>query len=196
MFAFVVSFLGVVTSSVIGEHVFFTKSLLTKQTSIGIDLSVKYGVYNRGPNPITDVRFDDLLSYPKSDFDLVSNPFGQWKSIESYDNVSVVAIVRPRLAGYLNASSCVLSYFERETEKVFDTFFPMVLVFAIFCSQTILSSSPGFIYSMPLVEYKRQFGNHSFQLVIYALLAALSSAMPFYLWYEKTAKYCLTLKNM
>ncbi|KAL7671102.1 hypothetical protein ACOME3_006013 [Neoechinorhynchus agilis] len=178
MFAFVVSFLGVVTSSVIGEHVFFTKSLLTKQTSIGIDLSVKYGVYNRGPNPITDVRFDDLLSYPKSDFDLVSNPFGQWKSIESYDNVSVVAIVRPRLAGYLNASSCVLSYFERETEK------------------TILSSSPGFIYSMPLVEYKRQFGNHSFQLVIYALLAALSSAMPFYLWYEKTAKYCLTLKNM
>jgi translocon-associated protein subunit beta len=151
-----------------------SKQIHNKLLVEGMDIVVKYSVFNVGDSAATNIQVSDN-GFRAEDFDLVSGQT-QFKldRLASGSNSSQTVVVRPRKFGYFNFTAAEVSYSGSEGSTV-------VL--------TGLSSDPGQGAIIAAREYEKQFSSHFLDWVAFAVMTLPSLGFPFMLWYSSKSKY-------
>jgi translocon-associated protein subunit beta len=155
-------------------RVLLAKQIHNKYLVEGMDIVVKYSLYNVGDNAATNIQVADN-GFRAEDFDLVSGQT-QFKldRLGAGANTSQTVVVRPRKFGYFNFTAAEVNYAAREGSSV-------VL--------TGLSSDPGQGVIIAARDYDKQFSSHFLDWAAFAVMTLPSLGIPFMLWYSSKTKY-------
>nr|CAG4638770.1 EOG090X0EPM [Cyclestheria hislopi] len=152
----------------------FSKQILNKYLVEGMDIIIKYSLFNIGGSAALDVQITDNTFNPQ-DFQVVG---GQLKvtidRIPPGTNATHVAVIRPLRFGYFNFTSAEVSYLsiDGETEP-----------------QIGYSSEPGQGAIVPFKEYDKKFSSHMLDWAAFAVMTLPSLVIPFLLWFSSKSKY-------
>lgn len=149
------------------------KKIHNKYLVEGMDIVVKYSLYNVGDGAATDVVITDS-GFRSEDFEVVS---GQTKyrleTVPPQTNSSHTLVVRPRKFGYFNFTAAEVSYIAAEGSNIVTGF----------------SSDPGQAVIIAQRDYERQFSAHLLDWLAFAVMTLPSLGIPFLLWYSSKSKY-------
>jgi len=151
------------------------KQIHNKYLVEGMDIVVKYSLYNIGDSAATNIQVADN-GFRNEDFELVSGQM-QFKldRLGPGSNSSQTIVVRPRKFGYFNFTAAEVSYTGSEGSGV-------VL--------TGLSSDPGQGVIIAARDYEKQFSSHFLDWAAFAVMTLLPSlVIPFLLWWSSKSKY-------
>jgi len=139
----------------------------------GMDIVVKYSVYNVGDNAATSVEVVDN-GFRAEDFDVVSGQT-QFKvdRLGVGSNTSQTIVVRPRKFGYFNFTAAEVNYVSEGSNV----------------KLTGLSSDPGQGTIIAARDYEKQFSSHFLDWAAFAVMTLPSLGIPFMLWYSSKTKY-------
>nr|CAG4650526.1 EOG090X0EPM [Sida crystallina] len=158
----------------------FSKQILNKYLVEGMDIVIKYSLFNVGGTAALDVQLSDSTFSPQ-DFEVVG---GQLKvaidRIAPGANASHVAVIRPLRFGYFNFTAAEVSYLPAE-----DAAEPLIGY----------SSEPGQGAIVPFKEYDRKFSPHMLDWVAFAVMTLPSLVIPFLLWFSSKSKYEAIMKQ-
>nr|CAG4636557.1 EOG090X0EPM [Eubosmina coregoni]SVE70092.1 EOG090X0EPM [Eubosmina coregoni] len=158
----------------------FSKQILNKYLVEGMDIVIKYSLFNVGGTAALDVQLADNTFGPL-DFDVVG---GQLKvsldRIPPGGNATHVVVLRPSRFGYFNFTAAEVSYLPSEDATE---------------AQIGLSSEPGQGAIVPFKEYDRKFSPHLLDWISFAVMSMPSLALPFALWFSSKSKYELIMKQ-
>jgi len=149
------------------------KQIHNKYLVEGMDIVVKYSLYNVGDGAATDVVVHDY-GFRAEDFEVVS---GQVKykldRVPPQHNSSHTVVVRPKKFGYFNFTAAEVTYSAAEGSAVVTGF----------------SSDPGQGVIISQRDYERQFSAHLLDWLAFAVMTLPSLGIPFLLWYSSKSKY-------
>lgn len=152
----------------------FSKQILNKYLVEGMDIVIKYSLYNVGGTAALDVQVADNTFGPQ-DFETVG---GQLKiaidRIPPGGNATHVVVLRPSRYGYFNFTAAEVSYLPSEDAAE---------------AQIGYSSEPGQGAIVPFKEYDRKFSPHMLDWVSFAVMSMPSLVLPFVLWFNSKTKY-------
>jgi len=150
------------------------KQIHNKYLVEGMDIVVKYSLYNIGDNAATNIKVADN-GFRNEDFELVSGQV-QFKldRLSPGSNSSQTVVVRPRKFGYFNFTAAEVTYHASEGSSV-------VL--------TGLSSDPGQGVIIAARDYEKQFSSHFLDWAAFAVMALPTLVTPFLLWWSSKSKY-------
>nr|CAG4646612.1 EOG090X0EPM [Macrothrix elegans] len=158
----------------------FSKQILNKYLVEGMDIVIKYSLFNVGGSAALNVQVADNTFGPQ-DFDVVG---GQLRvsldRIPPGANATHVVVLRPTKFGYFNFTAAEVSYLPSE-----DAAEPLLG----------LSSEPGQGAIVPFKEYDRKFSPHVLDWLSFALMSLPSLVLPFALWYSSKSKYEAIMKQ-
>jgi len=139
----------------------------------GMDIVVKYSLYNVGDGVATNVVVTDS-GFRSEDFDVVSG-VTQYKleRVPPQANSSHTLVVRPRKFGYFNFTAAEVSYVAAEGASAISGF----------------SSDPGQAVIIAARDYERQFSAHLLDWLAFAVMTLPSLGIPFLLWWSSKSKY-------
>jgi len=154
-----------------------SKQVYNKYVVEGMDVVVKYALYNVGDSAATDIQVIDG-GFRADDFELVSGQT-QFKvdKLASQANMTQTVVVRPRKFGYFNFTAAEVSYSSGEGLRL-----------------TGLSSEPGQAVIIAARDYEKQFSSHFLDWAAFAVMTLPSLAIPFMLWYSSKSKYEALMK--
>jgi len=148
------------------------KQIHNKYLVEGMDIVVKYSLFNVGDGVATDVQVTDN-GFRDEDFEIVS---GQTKyrleAVPPATNSSHTLVVRPRKFGYFNFTAAEVTYNAAEGSSVVG-----------------LSSDPGQAVIIAARDYERQFSAHLLDWLAFAVMTLPSLGIPFLLWFSSKSKY-------
>jgi len=150
-----------------------SKQVYNKYVVEGMDVVVKYGLYNVGDSVATDIQVMDG-GFRSDDFELVSGQT-QFKveKLASQANMTQTVVVRPRKFGYFNFTAAEVSYSSGAAAE----------------RLTGHSSEPGQAVIIAARDYEKQFSSHFLDWAAFAVMTLPSLAIPFMLWYSSKSKY-------
>nr|CAG4649728.1 EOG090X0EPM [Scapholeberis mucronata]SVE93913.1 EOG090X0EPM [Scapholeberis mucronata] len=152
----------------------FSKQILNKYLVEGMDIVIKYSLFNVGGTAALDVQLSDN-SFGPQDFDVVG---GQLKvsidRIPPGSNATHVVVIRASKYGYFNFTAAEVSYLPSED-----------------AAEALIghSSEPGQGAIVPFIEYDKKFSPHLLDWVTFAVMVLPSLAIPFSLWHSSKTKY-------
>jgi len=151
-----------------------SKQIHNKYLVEGMDIVVKYSLFNVGDNAATNIQVSDN-GFRNEDFELVSGQT-QFKldRLGPGTNTSQTIVVRPRKFGYFNFTAAEVNYQGTEGSSV-------VL--------TGLSSDPGQGVIIAARDYEKQFSSHFLDWAAFAVMTLPSLGIPFLLWWSSKSKY-------
>jgi len=149
-----------------------SKQVYNKYVVEGMDVVVKYGLYNVGDSAATNIQITDA-GFRNDDFEVVSGQT-QFKidKLAAQANTSQTVVVRPRKFGYFNFTAAEVTYISGEGVKL-----------------TGHSSEPGQAVIIAARDYEKQFSSHFLDWAAFAVMTLPSLAIPFMLWYSSKSKY-------
>lgn len=154
-------------------RILIAKQIHNKYLVEGMDIVVKYNLFNVGDTAATNVKVVDNGFRPE-DFDLVS---GQTKykldRVAPGSNSSHTIVVRPKKFGYFNFTAAEVTYNAESSGAVL----------------TGLSSDPGQGVIIASRDYDRQFSAHLLDWAAFAVMTLPSLGIPFLLWWSSKSKY-------
>nr|CAG4635102.1 EOG090X0EPM [Alona affinis] len=152
----------------------FSKQILNKYLVEGMDIVIKYSIFNVGGTAALDVQIADNTFGPQ-DFETVG---GQLKvsidRIPPGGNTTHVVVIRPVRFGYFNFTAAEVSYLPSEDAAE---------------AQIGHSSEPGQGAIVPFKEYDRKFSPHTLDWLSFAVMSMPSLVLPFVLWFNSKSKY-------
>eukprot|EP00088_Acartia_fossae_P030373 TRINITY_DN3133_c0_g1_i1.p1 TRINITY_DN3133_c0_g1~~TRINITY_DN3133_c0_g1_i1.p1 ORF type:complete len:186 (+),score=59.35 TRINITY_DN3133_c0_g1_i1:47-604(+) len=150
-----------------------SKQVYNKYVVEGMDVVVKYGLYNVGDSAATDIQVLDN-GFRSDDFELVSGQT-QFKveKLPAQANTTQTVVVRPRKFGYFNFTAAEVTYSSGESGV----------------KLTGYSSEPGQAVIIAARDYEKQFSSHFLDWAAFAVMTLPSLAIPFMLWYSSKSKY-------
>nr|CAG4645157.1 EOG090X0EPM [Leptodora kindtii] len=158
----------------------FSKQILNKYLVEGMDIVIRYSLFNVGGSAALDVQIADN-TFGLQDFEVVG---GQLKvaidRIAPGANATHVAVIRPLRYGYFNFTSAEVSYLPSE-----DAAEPIIG----------FSSEPGQGAIVPFREYDRKFSPHMLDWAAFAVMTLPSLVIPFLLWFSSKSKYEAIMKQ-
>eukprot|EP00092_Neocalanus_flemingeri_P033186 GFUD01036092.1.p1 GENE.GFUD01036092.1~~GFUD01036092.1.p1 ORF type:complete len:190 (+),score=39.33 GFUD01036092.1:60-629(+) len=150
-----------------------SKQIHNKYLVEGMDIVVKYNLFNVGDSAATNVKIVDS-GFRAEDFDVVS---GQTKykldRVAPGANSSHTIVVRPKKFGYFNFTAAEVTYNAESSGVVL----------------TGLSSDPGQGVIIAGRDYDRQFSAHLLDWAAFAVMTLPSLGIPFLLWWSSKSKY-------
>jgi len=150
-----------------------SKQIHNKYLVEGMDIVVKYNLFNVGDGAATNVKVQDN-GFRAEDFDIVS---GQLKykldRVAPGANSSQTVVVRAKKFGYFNFTAAEVSYSGEGGSVVL----------------TGLSSDPGQGVIIAARDYDRQFSAHLLDWAAFAVMTLPSLGIPFLLWWSSKSKY-------
>jgi len=169
--------LGAVIGPIMAEEglarILIAKQIHNKYLVEGMDIVVKYNLFNVGDNAATNVQVSDNGFRPE-DFDLVA---GQTKyrldRVAPGANSSHTIVVRPKKFGYFNFTAAEVTYAAGDSGQLL----------------TGLSSDPGQGVIIAARDYDRQFSAHLLDWAAFAVMTLPSLGIPFLLWWSSKSKY-------
>jgi translocon-associated protein subunit beta len=154
-------------------RILIAKQIHNKYLVEGMDIVVKYNLFNVGDTAATNVKVVDN-GFRAEDFDLVS---GQTKykldRVAPGSNSSHTIVVRPKKFGYFNFTAAEVTYNAESSGAVL----------------TGLSSDPGQGVIIASRDYDRQFSAHLLDWAAFAVMTLPSLGIPFLLWWSSKSKY-------
>jgi len=170
-------FFTALVASALGEEgqarILISKQINNKYLVEGMDIVVKYNLYNVGDNAATNVQVADN-GFRQEDFDLVA---GQTKykldRVAPGANASHTVVVRPKKFGYFNFTAAEVTYSASESVG----------------TVVGLSSDPGQGVIIAARDYERQFSAHLLDWAAFAVMTLPSLGIPFLLWWSSKSKY-------
>jgi len=159
-------------SAASAARLLLSKQVFNKYVVEGMDVVVKYGLYNIGDSAATDIQIVDN-GFRTDDFELVSGQT-QFKieKLSAQANTTQTVVVRPRKFGYFNFTAAEVSYTSGEGVRL-----------------TGYSSEPGQAVIIAARDYEKQFSSHFLDWAAFAVMTLPSLAIPFMLWYSSKSKY-------
>jgi len=156
------------------------KNVLNNYVVEGLNLTIRYNIYNIGNSPALNVKLVDE-NFPSEYFEYATGfNVAQWARIPPQSNVTHVAVVSPKLPGLFNITSAIVTYLSSEkATKV----------------QTGYSTELGEVYIQKLKDYNRRFASHTVDWLLFVIMAAPSILIPYSLWYSSKSKYEKLDKN-
>jgi len=150
------------------------KNILNNYIVQDLDITLKYTIYNVGNVPALNVKLEDG-NFPSDKFDYVTGAnVVRWSKISPANNVSHVAVVRPKIVGAYNFTHAIVSYVANEkSAKV----------------QIGYSTEAGEVYVQRLKDYNRKFASHTIDWLMFAIMAAPSIVFPYFLWFNSKRRY-------
>jgi len=149
-----------------------SKQIHNKYLVEGMDIVVKYNLYNVGDSAATDVKVVDAGFRPE-DFDLVSGqPRYKLDRVAPGANSSHAIVIRPKKFGYFNFTSAEVRYQGEGGVQLVG-----------------LSSDPGQGVIIAARDYERQFSAHLLDWAAFAVMTLPSLGIPFLLWWSSKSKY-------
>jgi translocon-associated protein subunit beta len=150
-----------------------SKQVYNKYVVEGMDVVVKYGLYNVGDSAATDIQVVDN-GFRSDDFELVSGQT-QFKldRLSAQANMTQTVVVRPRKFGYFNFTAAEVTYSAGEGGIKLHG----------------LSSEPGQAVIIAARDYDKQFSSHFLDWLAFAVMTLPSLAIPFALWWSSKSKY-------
>ncbi|CAD5216376.1 unnamed protein product [Bursaphelenchus okinawaensis] len=149
-------------------RVLFSKTPLSQYAIENMEFVLEYFLVNVGDKPATKVRLDDRKGFPTQDYDLVKGLLQvHWDNLAPGENVTHSVVVKPKRFGIFNHTAAVVSYYPTEDAKE---------------ARVGYSTAPGegTIYSQR--SYERRFGQRYTTWLLFAVLIAPVTVLPFYLW--------------
>jgi translocon-associated protein subunit beta len=157
------------------SFLFVTKQTINRFIVQDKELTIQYGLYNSGPTTVFNVQLNDVHSFPKEKFELLSGTLSaKWERINAGANLTHVVVVKPKQSGISNSSHAIVNY--RKSEKSSD-------------AQTTYSSEIGTVYIMTGREYDRRFSSHIIDWILFTAMASPCIGFPFFLWFKSKSKY-------
>uniref|UniRef100_A0A915PQV6 Translocon-associated protein subunit beta n=1 Tax=Setaria digitata TaxID=48799 RepID=A0A915PQV6_9BILA len=155
-------------------HIVASKFTLSQYAVEGMDYVIDYRLYNVGDRAALRVALDDRDGFPTQAFDVIRGLLQvRWERISPSSNVSHSVVVRPRTLGSFNYSSAQITYYPNEDAK------------EVRISYT---TAPGEGYIYRRKDYDRKFSAKVGVWLIFLMLVAPSTIVPFVLWYQKPPK--------
>ncbi|VDK60979.1 unnamed protein product [Onchocerca ochengi] len=156
-------------------HIVASKFTLSQYAVEGMDYVIDYRLYNVGDRAALRVALDDRDGFPTQAFDVIRGLLQvRWERIGPGSNVSHSVVVRPRAVGAFNYSSAQITYYPTEDAK------------EVRISYT---TAPGEGYIYRRKDYDRKFSAKVSVWLVFLMLVAPSTVIPFILWYKSKAKY-------
>ncbi|OZC07470.1 Translocon-associated protein beta [Onchocerca flexuosa] len=156
-------------------HIVASKFTLSQYAVEGMDYVIDYRLYNVGDRAALRVALDDRDGFPTQAFDVIRGLLQvRWERIGPGSNVSHSVVVRPRAVGAFNYSSAQITYYPTEDAK------------EVRISYT---TAPGEGYIYRQKDYDRKFSAKVGVWLVFLMLVAPSTIIPFILWYKSKAKY-------
>jgi len=154
-------------------RILVSKIIQNKYLVEGMDIVIKYSLYNVGDSAATNVKVSDAGFRP-DDFDTVSGQTS-WRleRVGPGANSTHMVVVRPKKFGYFNFTAAEVSYSGAEAQPVFLGF----------------SSDPGQGVIIAARDYDRQFSAHLLDWAAFAVMTLPSLGIPFLLWWSSKSKY-------
>lgn len=154
-------------------RILLSKQISNKYLVEGMDIVVRYNLFNVGDNAATGVQVQDG-SFRQEDFDVVA---GQTKfrldRVAPGANASHTVVVRPKKFGFFNFTAAEVTYKAGESGVIV----------------TGLSSDPGQGTIIASRDYERQFSAHLLDWAAFAVMTLPSLGIPFLLWWSSKSKY-------
>eukprot|EP00090_Calanus_glacialis_P036784 TRINITY_DN628_c0_g1_i1.p1 TRINITY_DN628_c0_g1~~TRINITY_DN628_c0_g1_i1.p1 ORF type:complete len:188 (-),score=67.89 TRINITY_DN628_c0_g1_i1:265-828(-) len=154
-------------------RILLAKQIHNKYLVEGMDIVVKYNLFNVGDTAATNVKVVDN-GFRVEDFDVVS---GQTKykldRVAPGSNSSHTIVVRPKKFGYFNFTAAEVTYNAESSGAIL----------------TGLSSDPGQGVIIAARDYDRQFSAHLLDWAAFAVMTLPSLGIPFLLWWSSKSKY-------
>ncbi|VDK88961.1 unnamed protein product [Litomosoides sigmodontis] len=156
-------------------HIVASKFTLSQYAVEGMDYVIDYRLYNVGDRTALRVTLDDRDGFPTQAFDVIRGLLQvRWERIGPGNNVSHSVVVRPRSVGSFNYLSAQITYYPTEDAK------------EVRISYT---TAPGEGYIYRRKDYDRKFSAKVGVWLVFLMLVAPSTVIPFVLWYKSKAKY-------
>ncbi|KAM3726200.1 Zinc metalloproteinase nas-15 [Dirofilaria immitis] len=151
-------------------HIVASKFTLSQYAVEGMDYVIDYRLYNVGDRAALRVALDDRDGFPTQAFDVIRGLLQvRWERISPGSNVSHSVVVRPRAVGAFNYSSAQITYYPNEDAK------------EVRISYT---TAPGEGYIYRRKDYDRKFSAKVGVWLVFLMLVAPSTIIPFVLWYK------------
>jgi len=154
-------------------RILISKQIHNKFLVEGMDLVVKYSLYNVGDTAATNILVKDN-GFRNDDFELVSGRTSfKVERMSPGVNTSQTIVVRPRKFGYFNFTAAEVTYGSEGSSLI----------------QTGLSSDPGQGTIVAARDYDKQFSSHFLDWAAFAVMTLPSLGIPFLLWWSSKSKY-------
>ncbi|VDO36462.1 unnamed protein product [Brugia timori] len=156
-------------------HIVASKFTLSQYAVEGMDYIIDYRLYNVGDKAALRVALDDRDGFPTQTFDVIQGLLQvRWERIAPGNNVSHSVVVRPRAVGAFNYSSAQITYYPTEDAKEV---------------RVSYTTAPGEGYIYRRKDYDRKFSAKVGVWLVFLMLVAPSTVIPFILWYSSKSKY-------
>ncbi|VDN05403.1 unnamed protein product [Thelazia callipaeda] len=167
-------------------HIVASKFALSQYAVEGMDYVIDYRLHNVGEKAALRVTLDDRDGFPTQAFEIIRGLLQvRWERISSGGNVSHAIVVRPRIVGVFNYSSALITYYPSEDAK------------EVRISHTT-APGEGYLkknfYLMLSYTYQKKVYDQKFSAklgvwLVFLMLVAPSTVIPFALWYHSKTKY-------
>ncbi|XP_043213840.1 translocon-associated protein subunit beta-like isoform X2 [Amphibalanus amphitrite] len=157
-----------------------SKLIQNKYLVEGLDVVVRYSLYNVGTAAALQVRVQDA-GFGPFDFKPVSGLVNfQLDRLAPGANASHTVVLRPLKYGYFNFTAAQVSYLASETAT----------------EETVgFTSEPGEGGIVAFRDYDKKFSPHLLDWVVFAVMTLPSLGIPFMLWYSSKSKYDAVIRE-
>jgi len=155
-------------------RVLISKIIQNKYLVEGLDIVIRYSLFNVGTAAARNVRVRDA-GFGPGDFDVVAgNTEFELERLGAGANTTHTVVVRPLKYGYFNFTAAEVSYLATEAaeEPTYG-----------------YTSEPGEGGIVAFRDYNKKFSSHLLDWLVFAVMTLPSLGIPFALWYSSKSKY-------